>query len=85
MGNSVTVLWKGRLMTPNDFYRRWAPRIDADSRDGFLMELAMLMTVEQARERRRLCTDGRLYRQACEETAAELRRTDVTEALGATA
>jgi hypothetical protein len=76
---------KGNVMSPHEFFRRWAPRIDADSRDEFLMELAMLMTVEQARERRRLCTDARVYRHACEETAAELRRLDVTEALEATA
>jgi hypothetical protein len=72
-------------MSPHDFYRRWAPRIDADSRDEFLSELAMLMTLEQGRERRRICTDTKAYRQACEETSAELRRFDTGQALEATA
>jgi hypothetical protein len=60
-------------MSPHEFYRRWAPKVEAHSRDEFLLELAALLTVEQARERRRLCTDSALYREACEETAAEVR------------
>jgi hypothetical protein len=72
-------------MSPHDFVRRWSPRISPESRDEFLMELAMVMTLEQGRERRRICTDTSAYRQACEETGAELRRFDATRALGATA
>jgi hypothetical protein len=72
-------------MHPHDFYGKWASRIPRAEREQFLTELAMLLTVEQNRERRRLCTDAKLYREACHETAAELRRESVSPALEATA
>jgi hypothetical protein len=59
-------------MTSNEFFRRWSTRIDAVHREQFIVELAGLVTFEQARERRRLCTDTGLYRKACEETTADL-------------
>jgi hypothetical protein len=68
-------------MHPHDFYRQWASRIPRDEREQFLTELAMLLTVEQTRERRRLCTDTRLYREACQETAAEIRRENANRVL----
>ncbi len=60
-------------MEPDVFYQRWATRLDEGLRDQFMMELAALITDEQARERRRLCTDPELYRAACDATAAEIR------------
>ena len=44
------------------------------ARAAFAAELAALLDLERARERRRLCTDPALYREACEETAEEIRR-----------
>jgi len=44
------------------------------ARAAFAAELAALLDLERARERRRLCTDPALYREACEETASEIRR-----------
>jgi hypothetical protein len=58
---------------PNQFFDRWAGRLPESDREQFLMELAALLTLEQARERRRLCTDRDLYRRACEETSAEVK------------
>jgi hypothetical protein len=72
-------------MHPQDFYRRWASRIPRVEREQFLTELAMLLTLEQIQERRRLCTDAKLYRDACQETAAEIRRDRASRALEATA
>jgi hypothetical protein len=72
-------------MTPRDFFTRWAARLDDADRDDFMLELAALLTLEQARERRRLCTDPRAYRQAVEETAAEIRQSYAPETLKATA
>jgi hypothetical protein len=72
-------------MHPHDFYGKWASRIPRGEREQFLTELAMLLTVEQNRERRRLCTDAKLYREACQETAAEIRRESASAALEATA
>jgi hypothetical protein len=69
-------------MSPSGFFRRWSAQLSIQSRDQFLLELATLLALEQARERRRLCTDVALYRKACEATAAEL---DMREGLGATA
>ncbi len=60
-------------MEADAFYRHWAERLDEQWREEFMMELAALMAAEQARERRRLCTDAALYRAACDQTAAELR------------
>jgi hypothetical protein len=59
-------------MSPHDFYTRWASRLHEAHREQFLLELATLITLEQARERRRVCTDDRHYRDACDETAAEI-------------
>jgi hypothetical protein len=72
-------------MSPHEFFKRWAPELRIESHERFLVELAMLLTLEQARERRLLCTDTRLYREACEATAADLRRFDPAESLKATA
>jgi hypothetical protein len=72
-------------MHPHDFYGKWASHIPRGEREQFLTELAMLLTVEQNRERRRLCTDARLYREACQETAAEIRRERAGATLEATA
>jgi hypothetical protein len=59
-------------MTLDEFYAHWAAKLGQADREQFMLELAVLVTVEQARERRRLCTDERLYLQACEQTAAEI-------------
>jgi hypothetical protein len=59
-------------MTSKEFFQRWSSRIDAVSREEFMVELAGLLTFEQAQERRRLCTDATLYRRACEETGTDL-------------
>ncbi|MBI2159754.1 MAG: hypothetical protein HYU25_05100 [Candidatus Rokubacteria bacterium] len=56
------------------FIGRWAFHLPEEYREVFMTELAQLLTFEQARERRRLCTDTALYEQACEETAEEIRR-----------
>jgi hypothetical protein len=72
-------------MHAHDFYRKWAARISRRDRDEFLTELAVLLTVEQNRERRRLCTDAKVYREACHETAVEIRRESARAALEATA
>ena len=63
-------------MTPHEFFTHWSERLGPEHRDQFMLELSMLLSVEQARERRRLCTDRRLYREACEETLAEIRDHD---------
>jgi hypothetical protein len=72
-------------MSPHEFFERWTPELRTESRERFLVELAMLLTLEQARERHLLCTDARLYREACETTAADLRRRDLSASLKATA
>lgn len=61
-------------MTRHDFIGRWAFHLSEEYREVFLTELALLLTLEQAMERRRLCTDAVLYERACEETAEEIRR-----------
>lgn len=61
-------------LTSEEFRRRWQPRIPRTARSAFAVELAALLDLERARERRRLCTDPALYRDACEETAGEIRR-----------
>jgi len=61
-------------MTPHDFIGRWALHLPEECREAFIAEIAQFLTLEQARERRRLCTDAALYRKACEETAAEIWR-----------
>jgi hypothetical protein len=60
--------------TYDEFRRRWEARISRSARATFAAELATLLELERARERRRLCTDPALYREACEETADEIRR-----------
>ena len=59
-------------MTRHDFIGRWAFHLPAEYREAFIAELAQLLTLEQARERRRLCTDAALYQKACGETAEEI-------------
>ena len=61
-------------MTRHDFIGRWALHLPKEYREAFIAELAQFLTREQARERRRLCTDTALYQKACEETAAEIWR-----------
>ena len=61
-------------MTPHEFFTHWSGRLNPEDRDQFMVELSLLLSVEQAQERRRLCTDRRLYREACEQTMAELRQ-----------
>ena len=61
-------------MTPHDFIGRWALHLPEKYREAFIAEIAQFLTREQARERRRLCTDAALYRKACEETAEEIWR-----------
>jgi len=61
-------------MTPHDFIGRWALHLPKEYREAFIAELAQFLTREQARERRRLCTDTALYQKACEETAEEIWR-----------
>jgi hypothetical protein len=61
-------------MTPHDFVGHWAFHLPEKYREVFIAELVKLLTLEQARERRRLCTDAALYQNACEETAEEIWR-----------
>jgi len=61
-------------MTPHDFVGRWALHLPEEYREAFIAELGQLLTLEQARERRRLCTDAAMYQNACEETAEEIWR-----------
>ena len=61
-------------MTPHDFVGRWVLHLPKEYREAFIAELAQFLTREQARERRRLCTDAALYQKACEETAEEIWR-----------
>src|SRR5712691_4362938 len=61
-------------MTPHDFIGRWALYLPEEYREVFIAELGQLLTLEQARERPRLCTDAALYQNACEETAEEIWR-----------
>lgn len=65
---------RGQSATYEEFRRRWEARIPRPARAAFAADLAMLLELERARERRRLCTDPALYREACEETAGEIRR-----------
>jgi len=60
-------------MTRHDFIGRWAFHLPEEYWEVFIAELAKLLTLEQARERRRLCTDTALYQKACEETVEEIR------------
>jgi len=60
--------------TYEEFRRRWEARIPRPTRSTFAAELAGLLELERARERRRLCTDPALYREACDATADEIRR-----------
>lgn len=48
-------------MTPHEFCSRWASRLDPAERDQFVLELAILLTMEQALERRRLFAGGGSY------------------------
>ena len=59
-------------MTRHEFIGRWVFYLPEEYREVFIAELAQLLTLEQARERRRLCTDAALYQKACEETAEEI-------------
>ena len=61
-------------MTGHEFIGRWVFYLPEEYREVFIADLAQLLTLEQARERRRLCTDTALYRKACEDTVAEIRR-----------
>ena len=61
-------------MTRHDFIGRWAFNLREEYREVFIAELAKLLTLEQARERRRLCTDTALYQNACAETTEEIWR-----------
>jgi len=61
-------------MTPHDFVGHWAFHLPEKYREVFIAELVKLLTLEQARERRRLCTDAALYQNACAETAEEIWR-----------
>ena len=61
-------------MDRHAFFARWVIKLPLDDHDAFLEELAVLLTAEQARERRRLTTDRQRYEQACAQTARELRR-----------
>ena len=60
-------------MTPaGAFFVRWTAKLSPEDCRAFFEELAVLVTTEQARERRRLATDRRYYEQAGAETAREL-------------
>lgn len=59
-------------MTLADFFDRWASWVPIRARATFTADLLLVVTAEQARERRRLCTDRRLYEQACVRTAEEI-------------
>lgn len=61
-------------MTRQEFIGRWAFHLPEEHREVFLADLVLLLALEQARERRRLCTDALLYARACAETADEIRR-----------
>ena len=61
-------------MTPHDFVGCWALHLPEEYREAFIAEREQFLALEQARERRRLCTDTALYQKACEETAAEIWR-----------
>lgn len=60
-------------MTPGAFADRWLPLLPIAERATFLDELAVLVGLEHSRERRRLTTDAVALREACEDTARELR------------
>ena len=53
------------------FFLRWGAWFPPRVADEFQMELAVLVTLEQARIRRRLTTSFAAYRQACDETLGE--------------
>ncbi len=62
-------------MTPDPlyaFYLRWADCLPLARAEDFRAELALLITSERARERRRLCTSTTLYLEACMETYREI-------------
>jgi len=62
-------------MTPERaFLLRWTAELPEDKHAAFFEELALLITREQERERRRLTTDASYYRRSVEEPKAELRQ-----------
>jgi hypothetical protein len=61
-------------VTADTFYARWAAKLPPADRTTFLQECALLISVEQARERRRLATDRAYYRRSVDEVLAEIRR-----------
>ncbi len=62
------------LAALGEFSQRWVPRVPGELRQAFVTELIELIQSEQARERRRICTDAALRAKAHEETAEDLRR-----------
>lgn len=69
-------------MTPEQFFERWAGHLPLRLRRRFLADLGALVAHEQARERRRLCTDEALYQRACADTAEEIRQYGVRDDTG---
>ena len=65
-------------MTPHEFCTRWAARLDPAERDQFLLEVAILLTNEQALERRRILGSATW---TPEDAVTSRREEDVKEAL----
>jgi hypothetical protein len=60
-------------MSADEFFRRWASRLGAESREVFRLELALLLTFEQTRERHRRTTGVSSSRNTFDTTGAEAR------------
>ena len=62
------------MTAPEALYAKWAHLIDPSWRADFASDLEALAAHEQARERRRICSDSSYYRRSCEQTAEEIKQ-----------
>ena len=69
-------------MSPDLFARKYLVMIDPSWRADFAADLEALAAHEQARERRRLCSDESYRRRAVETTKDEMQRFKAEQANG---